>query len=337
LISIRKAADDIDRLSETMNAAKATYIHALRSTAQYTLELDVAESESFRDRLEGIRGQAEAASHPEDWFAIQASFRGELREHRDRSMLQLAKLRAEMKMAAEAMEIFAESVVTSGLDHKEGLQDALAKLDGVIREESIAKVRHALIETKAQIGNSIDRMEREHGMIVAQLRDEIRSLHRQIDADRRALSTDGSTGVWNRQTLHAHMEDMLNRGESFCVLVVSIRNLRRLDQRHSPAVIESGVKALLQRLMAILGDNTMVGRWSEEVFAVILQIDPAAAIALSRQASKTLSGIYSVQENGNSRKLELSAVAGVIERQPSMEPASFHKKLLQMAEVLSTA
>ena len=79
------------------------------------------------------------------------------------------------------------------------------------------------------------------------------------------------------------MEEMLKGDETFCLLVVCIRNLKRLDQRYSPAVIENGVKALLQRFEAIVGGAAIVGRWDDETFAAILQIDPAAVvISLSR-------------------------------------------------------
>ena len=337
LISIRKATDDLDKLAETINTVKAAYVHALRSTAQYSVEIDAEDSETFRDHLDVIVKQVETAKYPEDWLSLQASFRGELRNHRDRSLARLTKLRNEIKAAADAIELFAESVVSSGMDHKEGLDDALGKLDAVVREESIAKVRDALVDAKAQIGASVERMEREHHLMVAQLRDEIRSLHRQIEADRRAQFTDPATGVWNRQKLQEQMEQMLDHDESFCVLIVNIRNLRRLDQRYSRPIVEGGVSALLQRMTGMLGDDAMLGRWDEDVFAAILQIDPAAAIAISRQASQKLSGSYAVQDNGASRNIDLQAVAGVIERQRGMDTLSFHNKLMQMAEVLVNA
>ena len=335
MISIRKATDDLGKLEETIKTVKATYVHAIPSTSHYSVELDAGDSTKFRNNLEVVRARAEGAADEEDWRSIQASFRGELRDHRDRSLARLTKMRNELKAAADAMEIFAENVVSSSADHKEGLQDALGTLDAVIREESILKVRDALVQTKAQISSSIERMEQEHHLIIAQLRDEIRSLHDQIDADRKAHHVDGATGVWNRQKLQSQMEQMLEHDESFCVLVVGIRNLKRLDQRHSPAVIEGGVKALLQRLGVMLGDNSMMGRWDEEIFAAILQIDPSYAISISRQAGQKLSGTYTVQENGMSRNIELQAVAGVIERQRGMDKTAFYKKLDQMAEVLS--
>ena len=320
-----------------VKAATASYTQAVASAAQYTVELDAGEAKLFRERLERIRSEVEKAAYPGDWSSIQASFRNELREHRDRSVAQLIKLRAELTAAAAAMGIFADSVASSGADHKEELQEALGKLDSAVQQDSLMKVRATLREAKAHINATVEHMEHAHQFMIAQLRDEIGTLHHKMDADRRAEFLDGATGLWNRLKLDSELQQMLDHDESFCLLVVGIRNLKRLDQHYSPAVIQSGIKALLQRLSAMLGKDAILGRWEDEIFAAILQIDPAVAISLSREATARLSGGYSVQDNGVPRNIEIQATAGVIERQHGTESASFHKNLLQLSATLSHA
>lgn len=335
MISIKKASEDLDRLAEMVKAAKASYNHAVWSASQYTVELDAANTKQFRENLERTRAQAERTEYPEDWASVQASFRGELREHRDRSLAHLNKLRSELRAAAEAMETFATGVASSGAGHKEELQHAMGRLDDACHSNNLQTVRSALAETRNQIWTSVEKMEHEHQLVIAQMRDEIRSLHEQIDLRRRAQFLDGSSGVWNRAKIDSEMEDMLKRDESFCVLVVRICHMRRLDQYHTQAVIEGGIKALTQRLAAMLGPDAAIGRWEEDVFAAILQIEPAAVITLSREATVRLSSSYSVQENGMSRKIDLTAATGVVERHRGTPSAAFHQKLQQMAEALA--
>lgn len=337
MISIRKASDDLARLDEVFKAARESYVHAVMSAAQYAVELDSAESGEFREHLERIRQDAERAACPSDWPPIQASFRGELRRYHDLLAAQVGKLRSEMKAAADAMEAFADNVATSGADHKKGLEDAVETLDTAIRAESLREVRAVLAGTKTQLCSSIERMEREHKLVIAQLRDEIRSLHQQIDADRRAQFLDQATGTWNRAKLDSLLQQMLENDEAFYVLVVRIRNLKRLEQRYPATMIEGGFKVLVQRMTAMLGSDAIMGRWEESAFAAILQIDPAAVLSLSREATARLAGSYSVQQSGLARAIELHAVSGVIERQRGTDAASFHKKLLQMTEALSNS
>lgn len=334
MISIRKASEELDRLEKLAKSAKDSYVHAIRSAAQYAIELDPSETKFFQEHLDLIRADAERASYSYDWPAIQSSFRGELRDHRDRSLQHLAKLRGEMAAAAEAMQMFAASVAESGADHHKELQEALLVLSTATQADDLAELRCAVARTSSRIAASIERMERAHTLVIVQLRDEIRLLHQQVDAGRRALHLDGVTDVWNRQKMESQIDEMLETQESFCVLVVCIRNLKRLDQRYSPAVLESGVKALLQRFLTMIGEHGTLGRWDEETFAAILRVEPAAAIALSREATKRLSGIYSVQENGMSRSLALQAAAGVIDRAPGSDTNAFRQKLLQLSAAL---
>jgi GGDEF domain-containing protein len=337
LISIRKTSEDLDRLEEMVKAAKTSYTHAVWSAAQYTVEVDAADAKRFHEHLEQIRAEAERAANPEDWPPIQASFREELHENCDRSTAHLAQLRAELKAAAEAMEMFAADVASNGADHKQSLREALEKLDSALQENNLALVRPTIVEATAQISAGVEQMEHAHQFVIAQLLDEIGSLHRQIDVDRRAQFLDDATGVWNRRKLDSELQQMLAHDESFCLLAIGIRNRKWLEQHHSPAVIAGGIKAMLQRFSAMMGENALLGRWDEEVFAAILQIEPAAAMSLSREAAKRLSGSYSVQENGTARSIQLQAAADVIDRQRGADSASFEKQLLHMSEALSHA
>lgn len=334
MISIKKASEDLDRLAGMVKAAKASYSHAVWSASQYVVELDAADSKQFREHLDRIRTLADRTEHPEDWVSVQASFRGELRDYRDRSLARLNKLRNDLRAAAEAMETFAVGVASSGAGYKEEVNSAMGKLDAAVETDSLQVVRTTLTETKNQIRASVERMEQQHQLAIAQLRDEIRSLHAQIDAEHRVPFLDVPSGVWNRDRIQSQMEEMLNRDESFCVLVLRLHPMRRLD-RCSPALIDGGIRALTQRLAAMLGPDAFVGRWEEDVFLAIVQNEPAPVISLSREAASRLSGAYSVQEEGASRRIELKAATGVIERKRGMSSAALHLKLQQMAGALA--
>jgi GGDEF domain-containing protein len=118
--------------------------------------------------------------------------------------------------------------------------------------------------------------------------------------------------------------------------MVHIRNLQYLDRRYSPSVIGGSLKALLERLSDLLDANAVIGRWSENCFAAIVELQPAKAIALSRAASLKLSGEYAVQEKGLSQKVPLVAVTGVIDQIAGGDETSFRKKLTQMSEALAS-
>jgi len=66
-------------------------------------------------------------------------------------------------------------------------------------------------------------------------------------------------------------------------------------------------------------------------------MDPADAIALSREAIASLSRMYSVQENGAWQSVPLQVAAGVIDHAARSAEDSFRKKLMEMSGALSNA
>ena len=113
MISIRKAAEDLDRIDHITRTLAAVYDHAIWSTVQYAVEVDDEAVTALREHLTALRDQISQAHSADDWQALQASFRGELRDFRDRSTQQLTRIRSEFAAAVTAMQTFADSVIST--------------------------------------------------------------------------------------------------------------------------------------------------------------------------------------------------------------------------------
>jgi GGDEF domain-containing protein len=320
-----------------LRTVAAGYQSAVRSTAQYAIEIDSLDAQLFRQHLEALEERLGAAVAPEHWEALQAAFRSELRAYRDKAAEQLGRMRAEIKAAADAMLIFAESVTSNGMDHEQQLQEELSQLKSAMEYENLSQVRVVIGLAVSAITASVAKMQAGHKLVIAQLRDEMRLLHKQIDAERRTLYTDPTTGLWNRQKLDFEITERLENDQPFRMLLVRMRNLKQLEAGYSRTSIEGAVKALLQRLTALIGEEALLGRWNDENFAAILDNELAEAVAISREATAKLSGTYSVLGNGAWQNVLLQVVAGVIDHSADGDGASFHHELLKMSDALSNA
>lgn len=336
MISIRKAGNELERMEELLHAVTDVYGHAIQSAAEYAVEIDPADANEFRRHLHALKLRTEGTALPQEWKAIQASFRGELRSYRDHAAVRLDRLREEIAATGEAVHLFAESVTASDTDHAVEIKRALDQLEAISRSRNPDEIRMSIPQVARSISNSIEVMQRSHQAAVAQLRDEIRLLHKQVDRERNAHLIDHATGVWNRDKLNSRVAKLVADHRPFCILLVCVRNLRRLDRHCSAAVIEGSLRALLSRFAAMLDEDAFIGRWSETSFAAIVEIPSAKAIVLSRAASEKLSGEYPVQERGLSQNVPLVAVTGVIDQSAGGNEASFQKKLLQMSEALAS-
>jgi GGDEF domain-containing protein len=337
LISPRKPATELDRLENLLRTVTTGYGNALRSTAHYAIEIDALDAQLFRQHIEALGDQLSTAAGPEQWQALETSFRSELRAYREQATGLLKRMRADLKAAADAMLIFADSVASSGLDHEEQIQKELDQLKSAVVCENLSQYRTVIGSAVGAIAASVAKMQSSHRLAIAQLRNEMRLLHKQIDTERCTLYMDRETGLWNRQQLDSQIVDRLENDQHFCLLPVRLHNLKRLESNYSRPVIVSAIKAFLQCFTAMIGEGAPLGRWNEESFAAILDIEQAEAIAISEKAAAKLSGTYSVQDNGAWKNVPLQAVAGVAGYPAGDDGASFHQELIQMSDALANA
>jgi GGDEF domain-containing protein len=333
VISIRKTVNDLERVEQLRQLCHSGYIHAIRAAADYAIELDPAQVAELRQNLERIREQLENASEPEHFEAVQASLRGELRLYRDRSAEWLDKMSRELQASAMAMQSLAGSLCANGSEHEAKLNAGLKALASVQTSNDLVFVKKVTHTAATTISESWDQLRRANQVVTAQLYDEIRALHREIDNERRALFTDPSSGAWTREKLNLRIEDNLRGNDSFCLVFASITNLKRLTVTHSRGVIESALKALVKRVDGIVGKDSMIGRWNEDQFAVLLELNPGQAMAISSEIAKDLSAYFSIQENGVARSLTLRVTTSVVGRPLGGDAAHFREKLAMLDAV----
>ncbi len=341
LISIRKSVSDLDRLDQLQKHGEITnrildcYALAIQSVAQYAVEMDPPLAAGHRAALQVLEHKARAAASEAHLLEVQTSFRGELRDYRDRNAAVLKKIHEEMENAAAAMMIFADTVAASGANHEHEVNAELRRLESASHCTSVEEMREGIGAAIDSIESSVQQMQRGNQLIVSQLQDEIRILHQQIDAERKALYTDRASGAWNRQKIDLHVDNLLRQNQPFCLLLVWVRNYKRLESQCSRSVLDGALKALFGRLAAVAGDDAVIGRWREDQFAAVLDLVPGHAIAISAEANRKLSGAYSVQENGLAQKIAVQAVAGVVDRLRGVDAGKFREKLDQLSTAIS--
>lgn len=327
MISIRKSLSELERAEQLRQLAAAGYANAIRAAAEYAVELDPAQAAELRQNLEKIREQLQNATRPEDYQAVQANLRGELRLYRDRSTEWLDRLQRDLQSSAIAMEILADGMNANGVDHGKRLETELHAMASVEHSNDLDHVKKVVRQAAENISESWEQLRRANQLVIAQLQDEIRSLHLEIDNERRALYSDPASGAWNRQKANGRIEDNLNRDDGFCLVVARVGNLKRLEASYSAVVISGALKALVKRILGIVGKDAMIARWSEEQFAIFLEFDQAHATSLAAEIATDLSARYSVQEDGVARSLTLRMDTSMIEHPPRGNPAKFREKL----------
>jgi GGDEF domain-containing protein len=331
MISLRKAATDLDRLEELHRTAVHCFSEALRSAGQNAVELDPGQAAHFRAQLEALRNKLRADIVARDLEAVQTGFAAELREYRDKTTDQVRRLRQDIKAATAAVESFAGSINESEVNFDSGIQRELKSLNTSAAGNDIEEMRGSIHTSTAKISASIQQMRSSNQLAIAQLKDEIRLLHREVQEARRVQSPDPATD--SRQRISGRMEELVKNKAPFSVLLVVVRNLEGLQNCHSTAVIDDALLGFQARFENVLPSSAIVGRWAKDQFAGILGSAPADAIEMSSQVVGQLSEPF-IERNG-SRSLTFSPRAGVVEFSPGSDFTKFLSRLKQLADALA--
>jgi GGDEF domain-containing protein len=171
--------------------------------------------------------------------------------------------------------------------------------------------------------------------VIAQLQDEIRSLHQTMENERRATQTDAPSGAWNQRKLAERFDQLLKLDESFAVLLLAIVNWRQAGQEHSPHGADACLKALVTHLKANFSAEGMVGRWSDNVLAVIVETDPAAAAEAVSGVIQELAAGYPRTEFDRATGLTLHIKSALVGRKRGTNAAQFYPQLGQHVAALT--
>ena len=333
MISLRKTATELERLEELHHTAVNCYSQALRSTEQHAIELDSAQIAHFRAQLQNLRERLRDQAAPRELESVQASFDAELKDYRDKTGEQVERLRREVRAAAAALESFAGSINETEDTLESGLKRELSSLNQIAESDDIQVIRGAIQASTAKISASIQQMRSSNQLAIAQLKDEIRLLHREVQAARHSQTQDPSAE--SRQRIAGRMEEFINKNASFSVLLVVVRNLDGLQNCYSVNIIDNALRGFQTRFENILPASTVLGRWTRDQFAAILSTPPGNAIDMSADIVRKLSQPFLEEENGATHSIAFNPRAGVIECSPGSDMVKFQSRLKQLADALT--
>jgi GGDEF domain-containing protein len=260
MISLRKTATELERLEELHRTAVNCYSLALRSTEQNAIEVDTAQAAHFRAQLQALRNQLRSAAGSREMESVQTSFDHELKDYSDKTRQLVQQLRREVQAASAAVEVFAGSITESESNLESGLKRELQSLNQSAASDDVQQIRAAVRTATAKIATSVEQMRSSNQLAIAQLKDEIRLLHQEVQTARGAKTPDPASE--SRQQITGRMEEFINKNKSFSVLLVVLRNLDGLQNCYSTNVIGNALRGFQNRFENILPSGAMVGRWS---------------------------------------------------------------------------
>ena len=158
MVSIRESMTELEKVYELQSTLLDCYKAAIRSMAQYAVEIDDQITPAHQQHLTAVAADLAAAPDAERVASSRSMLRNELRDYRDRASSFLNGLRTELVMRADALQAIVDAMASDENDHEEQIQNAVARLRKAAELPAAAAVSAALLEGAAQIEASVKKI-----------------------------------------------------------------------------------------------------------------------------------------------------------------------------------
>ncbi len=370
MLSIAKNIAELDRLANARGDVLASYAQTVRDTAAHLPEIRREFLTPCQDGLRAAATIIEGAREPEQWQEAGTAVRNALARFREETTRFVQSLQNNLASTSAMLQRLMGQLGSMGGDQHEGLQRDLGQLREVVHHDDVTAIRRVVSETADRMMVRLEELKREQSLVVAQLQEEIQILHRQL-ADRASASRPAAPapalqpaphaavpnatvvdGLPNpaaapepapepevpngmrREEFAAALKLKADQGENFSVSIFWLSNLAQLFTRHEPDVVIEMMNLATARIRESVLDNPLWTRWEDDCFAICTNESKAQAARSSQALSAHISGEYAVPLHGQTTRLPLRVVVGVVERSKDESADKTMARLNQMAKSL---
>jgi GGDEF domain-containing protein len=308
MISIRDSVTALEQCHRGRQAALDCYASAIRTVAQYTLELGDEATAQYRIYLERLADEAVAAE-TDALIESKATLRGLVRDQRDRAVQYLLELREQLASSALALDEITQTLSQADTDCEEQLGSSLAKLRELADTPECRAIRDRLNAIAEALARGVDATREHYRLTISQLQVEIRMLHQRVDSLQAAAALDAATKFLRRPEIEEQIRDSKS---DYSLLLMRVLGLSAAERQYGSAVSTDLAGAFGKRLRNCLQPGTVVARWNDEAFVAMLEVRKPEAMASAKWVAQNLSGAYACIQEGKTVRPLLRISVGVI-------------------------
>ena len=333
MISLRKSLTDLDQLEGMFQAASEAYRDTLQAVRDNIVEVDARSASEHRERLGAIVRLYDQVTDRDSLLETSTVLRTELRDYHENAGRSLTRLNQQLSSTVTALRQMMDTLASGSEDQQDRLKSEMERLKGLVRVEDLTVLRSGINESLNGISGCIDHIHRQNQLVVAQLRDEIRTLHSRVEAAERTAAVDPVTGAMSRREIESAIQREVSNSVPFCLIFVWVKNLKMLQRQYGRKISDDLTIAACRRFADIVEQRGMVGRWSDDELIAIVRIQKTDAIRFCKDLPSQIKGPHECVHQNRTLHLLLQVSAGVVEARPGERA----ERLLDRADTLMRA
>ena len=220
---------------------------------------------------------------------------------------------AEVKDLLLVMARTAESLGRKDDHYSQQFDSVTAKLETIAKLEDISKIRISVEESAQQLRSSVARMTAENKAVIDHLRAEVSTYQAKLEKAEYTASCDTLTGLGSRLWAEARIQQRLEFGNPFCILMIDVHGFRRVNHEYGNMVGDLILKEFARELRSSCRFSDLVARWAGDEFLVVLDCAAAEARTQIARLQSWIRGPYEVPGRSGHVSVQLSTAIGLAE------------------------
>jgi GGDEF domain-containing protein len=281
-----------------------------QTVGEETIALDEASAVKQRQQMKVLAKQAGSLRSTTEFEAWSAMARTQLHTYRLEAERRFEQQKKDLDSAGTALRDAMEAVAQQGEDQTKQVETELKNLEQLRRLEQLEEVHQGIDKVSHNLAGVVRGMQTQNSLVVAQMRDEIRTLQARLEiAERRSAGTPGNLS--HRGFFERKLQAKIAGDEVFSLFLIRVSNWKQVISGMSQERAQALTNDVSLRITSALGAETFAGRWYDGYFAVIVNADKRQAIETTQDIVQKVSGAYKV--HGNEKPMHLSTRVAVLE------------------------
>jgi diguanylate cyclase (GGDEF)-like protein len=327
MISLRKSLNEFEESEKRSQAMLDCYLAAISSMEQHVIPVNEDLVYHHRIHLKALRRQIREDTSQRALDQSRVTLARELAAHCARSTAILEQKDVEVRNIIKMLAEAAVTLTTHNETHASRLLKFNRELEAISAIDDLREIRRRLAAQVYELKSCVETMRRDSEVSVEQLRNELRHFQQRLVQAEALAGTDPLTGVANRLEGEKKLEENIQSGRKFSILLFDLDRFKAINDRWGHQTGDAVLKIFARRLVENVRPHDTVCRWGGDEFLVILPgCGLRDAMGRAGEISERCDATYELSLRGHPLSVSVRASVGAAEHNPAEDSEALFRR-----------